>query len=262
MEEEDLLQKCLKQPRDIEINANGTTYLDHAGAPLPAKSLLNAIFEDVLNTPYANPHSTGGKVSITTEKVIEESRSLLLQHLGLSRDEYEIIFTSGATASIKLVGECFPWTEDGTFWYSENAHTSILGLRPLARNWKVLDSNLFFSSVTHEKVSEHPSSSIELTNAHSMDLVAIPGECNFSGAKLSFVSMVEWLKSMKNRGRNVLWLLDAAKLCASSHVDLSQISSEYRPHFICLSCYKIFGYPTGVGALLMRKDVMSIMRKK
>jgi hypothetical protein len=40
---------------------------------------------------------------------------------------------SNATAAIKLVGECFPWKHGGELRYLTHNHTSVLGLRELAR---------------------------------------------------------------------------------------------------------------------------------
>lgn len=35
---------------------------------------------------------------------------------------------------MKLVGECFPWTEDSILCYPINCHTSFLGIRAYANN--------------------------------------------------------------------------------------------------------------------------------
>lgn len=76
-----------------------------------------------------------------------------------------------------------------------------------------------------------------------------------------------------------LWVLDASKLASGSVVDLSgagvpsthgrgpgSLSEQElllsRPHFVCVSFYKIFGYPTGVGALLVRRDVAPLLHKR
>ena len=55
--------------------------------------------------------------------------------------------------------------------------------------------------------------------------------------------------SCKHRG---WWwtLLDAAKLACTSDVDLEACGS---PDFVCLSFYKMFGWPTGLGALLVSR---------
>ena len=76
-----------------------------------------------------------------------------------------------------------------------------------------------------------------------------------------------------------LWMLDASKLASTSVIDLSNngfppntntnsdtLSMREKllshPHFVCVSFYKIFGYPTGVGALLIRKDMTPILKKR
>ena len=50
-------------------------------------------------------------------------------------------------------------------------------------------------------------------------------------------------------------LLDAASLVASSSLDLSVC----KPDFVAMSFYKIFGYPTGLGALLVRNSSSSLL---
>ena len=50
--------------------------------------------------------------------------------------------------------------------------------------------------------------------------------------------------------RQPLVLLDAAKACQTAPPDLSR----HPVHFLALSFYKVFGYPTGLGALVVRKD--------
>jgi molybdenum cofactor sulfurtransferase len=74
-------------------------------------------------------------------------------------------------------------------------------------------------------------------------LFAYPGQCNFSGVKYP----LEWSGEVRKKGN---WdvLVDAASLVASSRLDLSKSSPDY----VCISFYKIFGLPTGLGALLVR----------
>lgn len=52
-------------------------------------------------------------------------------------------------------------------------------------------------------------------------------------------------------------VLDAASLVSTSPLDLSSCS----PHFLTLSFYKLFGFPTGLGALLVRKDCAGLLAK-
>jgi len=84
-------------------------------------------------------------------------------------------------------------------------------------------------------------------------LFAYPGQCNFSGAKFP----LEWVEAVQRRG-NWSILLDAASLAASSPLDLSTVS----PDFVCLSFYKMFGLPTGLGALLVRSGSEDHLQKQ
>lgn len=53
----------------------------------------------------------------------------VLNFFNASPREYKCIFTSGATAALKLVGETFPWSSQSTFMYTMENHNSVLGIR-------------------------------------------------------------------------------------------------------------------------------------
>ena len=52
-------------------------------------------------------------------------------------------------------------------------------------------------------------------------------------------------------------LLDAAAYVPTSRLDLQAVS----PDFVCVSFYKMFGYPTGVGCLLARRSALAKLRR-
>ncbi len=52
-------------------------------------------------------------------------------------------------------------------------------------------------------------------------------------------------------------LLDAAAFVPTNRLDLGQVS----PDFVCVSFYKMFGYPTGVGCLLVRNRALAKLRR-
>ncbi len=272
---------------DNDFNTNSITYLDHAGATLPARSLLNDVFLELLLSNLGNPHSSGA-FSQATEQIIQDARKQILHHFN-GGDHYEVIFTSGTTAGIKLVGECFPWGGGGTLCYPVNAHTSLLGLRAFANSVISVPSSSLQQTVT---CSTQCGDSAHLTSdALAFNLLAVPGECNFSGGKADLRGLEGSLihTAMHNRGTrwlaNVegatrlncihevssdaspslndlpwLWLLDAAKLAATAPTDLRTMACP--PHFVAVSFYKIFGYPTGLGVLLVRKDTLGLLKKR
>jgi hypothetical protein len=52
-------------------------------------------------------------------------------------------------------------------------------------------------------------------------------------------------------------LLDASAYVGTAPLDLSDTPAD----FVCLSFYKMFGFPTGLGALLVRKPALALLQK-
>jgi molybdenum cofactor sulfurtransferase len=78
-------------------------------------------------------------------------------------------------------------------------------------------------------------------------LLAFPAQSNFSGVQ----HPLAWIARAQGCGYDVL--LDAAAFAPASRLDLSR----WHPDYVSLSFYKIFGYPTGIGALLARKPALA-----
>ena len=174
------------------MSSREVVYLDHAGATLPPPSYLDAVFSDLRDRSktLSNPHSGHGYSQI----VVDEVRSLILNHFHASHSEYDVVFTSGSTAGLKMVGEYFPWTEDSELYYPSNAHTSLLGMRSYAPNascyyWSHL---LDFLDKNKDKNKDEKTGSVcyvdqddqgerEKDSTQQYSLFAVSGECNFSG---------------------------------------------------------------------------------
>ena len=102
-----------------------------------------------------------------------------------------------------------------------------------------------------------------------MFLFAFPAESNFSGRRYpgSLVSRAQNGEfGHRNesgtglKGSNAKWkvLVDTAKYCATGCFDLSAFPAD----FAVLSFYKIFGYPTGLGCLVVKKDTLPLLEKQ
>ena len=52
-------------------------------------------------------------------------------------------------------------------------------------------------------------------------------------------------------------VLDAAAFAPTHKLDLTAVPADFVP----LSFYKLFGYPTGIGALIVRKENLGLLRK-
>ncbi|GAA0872287.1 hypothetical protein GCM10009117_14340 [Gangjinia marincola] len=90
------------------------------------------------------------------------------------------------------------------------------------------------------------------SEARKHKLFAFPAQSNVSGVQ----HHLSWIKKAQAKGWDVL--LDAAAYAPSSKLDLSEVN----PNFVSISFYKIFGYPTGLGCLLMHKDSFELLEKK
>jgi selenocysteine lyase/cysteine desulfurase len=90
-------------------------------------------------------------------------------------------------------------------------------------------------------------------NAHvvAAQLFAYPAQSNFSGMQ----HPLEWIAEAQAAGWDVL--LDAAAFAPTNRLDLSR----WHPDYVTLSFYKIFGYPTGIGTLLVRRPALAKLRR-
>ena len=82
-------------------------------------------------------------------------------------------------------------------------------------------------------------------------LFAFPAQSNFSGVQHP-LSLVE---AARAAGYEVL--LDAAAFVPTSPLDLSRVPAD----FVCVSFYKMFGFPTGLGVLVARHDSLARLRR-
>jgi selenocysteine lyase/cysteine desulfurase len=82
-------------------------------------------------------------------------------------------------------------------------------------------------------------------------LFAYPAQSNFSGVR----HPLDWIDLAHARGWDVL--LDAAAFAATNRLDLSR----WKPDYVDLSFYKMFGYPTGIGCLIARKAALAKLRR-
>ena len=234
---------------EMQPGVGSGAYLDHAGATPAPKSLLEAAFRDLLaNQCDGNPHSHSAY-----EGRMDGARASVHAHFRASPDQYDVVFTSGATQALKLVGELFAFGPAGALLYPLNVHTSVLGIRAYApQSFPFPSSTLYAVGALQELSVPHPP-------LDSNNLVVIPGECNFSGAKCDMAKVAKWIHGFPSP---CYWLLDAAKLAATSPLDLFALPAAHQPHFVVASFYKMFGYPTGLGVLLIRREACSSVMLK
>lgn len=105
-----------------------TVYLDSAASPPSPPAAVQAFLSDISTTLYSNPHSRSTS-SATTSAAIDVVRGRVLTELcGLSTEaskQWDVVFTAGTTAALKLVGDAFPWRRGppARFRYLKQSHT-------------------------------------------------------------------------------------------------------------------------------------------
>ncbi len=271
----------------------GQTYLDHGGSTLYSEVQLTQALTAHASTLYANPHS-GSSVSIATRDMLDRTRDRVLSFFGTTSSQYSVIFTSGATAALKLLGEAFPWSGGSEFAYTLDNHNSVLGIREYAKaggavftcvdpsnqmrcccsdqmklrtqsNTAALKQQTASPGNGTASLASLASGASPSASDKPFSLFAFPAESNFSGLQFD-LRMTELARSGQfghNPSPNAQWkvLVDAAKYCASHPLNLSSLGAS-APDFVCVSFYKVFGYPTGLGALLVRSDAAPLLRKR
>ena len=244
-----------------QLLGDTVAYLDHAGTTLYARSQIRAVMEDLEVSLHGNPHSGGSPSGATTALRIDQARHVVLEHFRTSSAHYQVVFTSGATAALRLAMDCFAagaaWNgRRGRFAYAADSHTSVVGLREIAaeRGFQV-EALLPEELCWNDAVDNAEVDFAEDAQASDMrqSLLVVPAQCNFAGWKqdLRIVEAAHANRLAFQQSRSECWhvLLDAACFSATCVLDLSR----WKPSYVALSFYKLLGYPSGLGALLVRR---------
>ena len=232
------------------LDATGEVYLDYTGAGLYAQSQIDAHVAILRDSVFGNPHSVNPTSAAMTERV-EQARAAVLAFFSASPDEYEAIFTPNATGALRLVGEAYPFHDGDRFLITFDNHNSVNGIREFARA-RGADTTYVPSVAPDLRVDEAVLHRY-LTNVGGdhHNLFAFPAQSNFSGLQ----HPLEWIDQAHEHGWDVL--LDAAAFVPTNRLDLS----KHHPDFVCLSFYKMFGWPTGVGALIARREALAKLER-
>ena len=232
-------------------------YLDAAGMPPCPSSAIQAFAQDISTNFYANPHSHS-PASVRSAELIEEVREEVLReifnlHTGLSASSkdrkgkgraiesscgWELIFTSGATTSLKLAAESFEFAQDAQLLYLLESHTSVAGLRGVVP-----------PSVQAHALEEGDIRT-RMAGAKEGDLVVLPLQCNATGRR--YTDLLRTSSRAKVLVDAASYLSSSTRLPLPSSADIEAYNAA--PDFIAFSFYKIFGAPTGVGGLLVKSS--------
>jgi selenocysteine lyase/cysteine desulfurase len=229
------------------LDRDGHAYLDYTGSALYGQSQLRA-HEALLDARlYANPHSDSDPSRASTE-AIESARRSVLRFFGVDASTHVAIFTANATAAMRLVAESYPFSPETTYVLSVDNHNSVNGIREYARR---AGARIRLLPLDSDLRLRDPIALLEDAASGSGGLLAFPAQSNFSGVHHP-LSLID---EARNLGLDVL--LDAAAFVPSHVLDLRRCPAD----FVALSFYKLFGYPTGIGALVARRDALERLRR-
>lgn len=240
----------LRAEEYARLDQLGHIYLDYTGGGLYADSQLRAHMDLLRRDVYGNPHSVN-PTSMASTWLTEEARNYVLEYFHADPDEYVAIFTANASGALKLVGEAYPFGPGDRYLLTFDNHNSVNGIREFAM---AKGADVTYVPVTPPDMRLHlqrVAEALDQTKAGHNHLFAYPAQSNFSGVQHP-LALIEQAKA---KGWDVF--LDAAAFAPTNRLDLS----VWKPDFVSLSFYKIFGYPTGIGALLARKEALAKLRR-
>ena len=279
------------------LDAAGHVYLDYAGAGLPARAQLAAHAERVRDGCFGNPHSENPASAASTELVERARLAVLAHfnappeeyaaiftpnatgacrlvgeaypfgpraRLVLTADNHNSVngireFARARGASTQYVPFCSPelrlddeavrlaLAQPRPGPVSAAWRTTRFGVAPWAGRGSRARRQRSLASGGVWDTDRPAATRRAAATSRRRGLFAYPAQSNFSGTQ----HPLRWIELAHEHGYDVL--LDAAAYVPSNRLDLSMV----KPDFVPVSWYKVFGYPTGVGCLIARREALA-----
>lgn len=241
---------ALRRTEYGRLDEHGHVYLDYTGGGQYAASQIAAHAELLQASVFGNPHSNNPTSSAMTA-LVERTRHRVLAFFNASPDDYVCVLTTNASAALRLVGESYPFAPGGTFGLTFDNHNSVNGIREFARRSGAAIG--YVPVVAPELRIDRSAMSRMLASADpsARNLLAFPAQSNFSGVQ----HPLDLVDEAHDAGWDVL--VDAAAFAPTNRFDIASVRAD----FASFSFYKMMGYPTGVGCLLMRRDRMDVLQR-
>jgi selenocysteine lyase/cysteine desulfurase len=149
------------------------------------------------------------------------------------------------------VGEAYPFGPGDRFLATFDNHNSVNGIREFARAKRAQTAYVPLEAPDLRVANGVLERYLDDAVPDGRNLFAFPAQSNFSGVK----HPLEWIAPAQERGWDVI--VDAAAFAPTNQLDLS----VFEPDFVAISFYKMFGYPTGLGALLARRPALERLQR-
>src|SRR5215204_6092878 len=231
------------------LDDGGHAYLDYTGSALYPERLVTAHADELRRAVLGNPHSES-PASRASTGLVNAARERVLRFFDADPDEYVVCFTANTSGAIHLVASGFAFGPDAPFILAADDHNSVNGVRAYAER---AGARVHHLPLDDELRLHDPVSRLAvLRRTHvGAGLVAFPAQSNFSGVQHP-LALVDRARAL---GYTVL--LDAAAFVPTSPLSLRRIPAD----FVACSFYKMFGYPTGIGALVARRDALARLHR-
>jgi selenocysteine lyase/cysteine desulfurase len=231
------------------LDEQDQVYLDYTGGNLYGISQIEKHHKLLKDNVLGNPHSLNPS-SLKASELVEEARNAILDYFH-SADDYFLVFTPNASGALKIIGESYPFDPNSHFLLPFDNHNSVNGIREYckAKGAKHTYCPLEYDTLRFEAATLERNL-VSLKSDHN-NLFAYPAQSNVSGIKHD----LNWIRVAKDLGWDVL--LDASAYVPTDKLDLRAV----KPDFVSVSFYKMFGYPTGLGGLFIRKNAFKKLQK-
>ncbi|KAF9047485.1 PLP-dependent transferase [Panaeolus papilionaceus] len=242
---------ALRRTDYTRLDQGGEVYVDYMGGALYPESLIRVHTQFLTNNILGNTHSVSNSSKLSF-RCADEARSAVLSHFKASASEYTVIFTANASAAMKLVAESYQFREGSKLVIGADSHNSIHGMREFATQKSA--QTVYIPSTPHGGVDHSTAKNMLLRHRPRTSapcLYAMTGQSNISNSKTS-LSLIHYASSI---GYHTL--LDAAALAPTSVISLADSAVDA----MAISFYKMFGFPTGVGALIVKKKLLEQLRR-
>ncbi len=241
---------ALRRTEYGRLDRSGHVYLDYTGGGLYAASQVRKHAAWLLENTLGNPHSNN-PTSLLATRTANETRERVLRFFRASPEEYAVAFTANATGALKLVAEAYPFTSRSTLLLTFDNHNSVVGIREYARarGARTVYAPLVLPDLRLDEARWRDL--LSAADRGADNLFAYPAQSNFSGVQHD----LGWIDVAREQGWDTV--LDAAAFVPTNRLDLSRV----HPDFVAISFYKMFGYPTGVGALIARREALAKLQR-
>jgi len=239
----------LRATEYARLDTGGHIYLDYTGGGLYAESQLRRHTRLLAEHVFGNPHSSNPTSQAAT-RLVEHAREYVLHFFNADPDEYLAIFTTNASGALKLVGESYPFP-NGRYLLTFDNHNSVNGIREFAHARGAEVTYMPVALPDMRVDASQLSRELARPSKNGHNLFAYPAQSNFSSVQ----HPLEWIDEAHQNGWDVL--LDAAAFVPTNELDLMKV----KPDFVPISFYKMFGYPTGLGVLIARKEALAKLHR-